>query len=276
LRLAESLQTQASEYPYLDLRSKVLCNVMTCVGGIFARGGSKGIPGKNLRMVGGKSLLKLAIERAQGVPELDYIFVSTDSVAICHEAQIHGAEVPFMRPDGLSADDAPEWSAWQHALGFLDNHLEQMPDVFVAVPTTSPLSCSEDVRRCLVAVLDSNWDAVVTVTPARRTPDFNMVTIGESGRVRLLNDTGQNTARRQDAQPAFDLCTVAYAIRASFLRTATRLFDGRVGAVIVPPERALDIDSPFDLTVADLVLQHRREDPMSGCIENCDERGTPC
>ena len=88
---------------------------------VFARGGSKGLPGKNLRQFAGKPLIAHAIEHALAVPRIDRVIVSTDSPDIASVARDFGAEVPFLRPADLAADDSPEWLSWRHALNFLQN-----------------------------------------------------------------------------------------------------------------------------------------------------------
>ena len=227
------------------------------VAGIFARGGSKGVPGKNLRQLAGRSLLERAIMTARSVPGIDRVFVSTDDDEIAAAALGHGAEVPFRRPRDLASDDAPEWLAWRHALEALaDGPQATSIEAMVVVPTTAPLRLPEDVSACLEKLLASGSDLVITVTSARRNPYFNMVEIGEDGAVRLaIPNDGVTT--RQSAPPVFDMTTVAYAVRPQFVRDHDSWRDGRVEAVVVPPERALDIDTELDLQIAECLLRRR-------------------
>ncbi len=227
------------------------------LGAVFARGGSKGIPDKNLRRVAGRSLVAWAVKAGLRAAGLDRLILSTDDPGIAEEGRRAGAEVPFLRPEGLAADDTPEILAWRHAVDWVERDQGRPVDVLVSIPPTAPLREAEDVVRCLEALLDSDADAAVTVTAARRHPAFNMVRVEGDGTVRLWEERGDRIHRRQDAPSAFDVATVAYAVRTRFLRRARHLFEGRLRAVEVPPERAWDIDTPADLEAADCLLRRR-------------------
>jgi len=225
------------------------------VGAVFARGGSKGVPRKNLRMLAGKPLIAHAIETARAVRLIDRVIVSTDDPEIAEVGRRWGAEVPFLRPSELAADESPEWMTWRHAIRALDALFpSRTPDVLVSVPTTSPLRAPGDVEACIRTLLESDADAVITVTPARRNPYFNMV-VFEAGYVRLASlPPAGGITRRQDAPAVFDITTVAYAARRGYVLAASSLLDGKVKAVVVPESRALDIDSEMDLKFAELLM----------------------
>lgn len=226
------------------------------VGAIFARGGSKGVPRKNIRLMAGKPLIAYAIDVAQQSELIDRVIVSTDDPEIAEIARGCGAEVPFMRPPELARDDSPEWLAWQHALRMLDTEAGSRAwDAFVCVPTTSPLRAVEDVDACIRTLLVGDADIVITVKPAERSPYFNMVTLDASGFARLVVPSEQTTIRRQDAPVTFDVTTVAYAARPSFVLSSASMFQGRVQAVVVPVERAIDIDTELDFRVAEFLLK---------------------
>ncbi len=215
---------------------------------IFARGGSKGLPGKNLRPLAGKPLLAHAIDVAKAVPGIARVVVSTDDLEIAEAARTAGAEVPFLRPAELASDTAPEWLAWQHAIRTLRAAGDPM-EVFLSLPATSPLRRPVDVTCCLDTLTGGDADMVITVREAERNPYFNMVRRKEDGSVRLAVDGIYH--RRQDAPSIYDITTVAYAARADFILSANRIFDGRVRAVVIPRERALDIDDAFDLAIGE-------------------------
>ena len=226
--------------------------------GIFARGGSKGVPRKNVRPLAGKPLLAYAIEAAQHSSMIDRVFVSTDDREIADCAMQYGAEVPFLRPAALAADDAPEWMAWQHAVRALDGMAGQRRwDALVVVPTTSPLRTVDDIDACIAKLLSGEADIAITVRKAERSPYFNMVTLDERAQARLVIAPERATFRRQDAPAVFDITTVAYAVRPSFVLAATGMFQGRVEAVVVPAERSLDIDTEFDFQMAECLMQRR-------------------
>lgn len=227
---------------------------MTFVGMIFARGGSKGIPNKNLQLVAGLPLISRAIRTALNVPQLNRVIVSTDSREIADVSLAAGAEVPFLRPGHLAGDTSAEWLAWRHALEFLRRTEGSLADALVSVPATSPLRLASDIDACIDMYRQDQWDAVITVTPAQRNPYFNMVRLGTTGDVKLAIDSQTRFVRRQDAPQLYDMCTVAFVARAEFVLQAQSLWEGRVGAVVIPQERALDVDTPFDLKVARLLM----------------------
>lgn len=226
---------------------------------IFARGGSKGLPGKNIKPLAGKPLIAHAIATARACPRLETVIVSTDDPAIAAVAREHGAEVPFMRPAHLAQDNSPEWLAWQHAIDWFQRERGDF-DSFVSLPPTSPFRAVADVEACLDRLHDQpDTDIVITVRAAERSPWFNMVRLDPDGIARLVIAPNQGIARRQDAPPVYDITTVAYVARPAFVLSADRLFAGRVRTVQVPPERALDIDTPWDFRLAECIARWNLE-----------------
>lgn len=229
-----------------------------CVAVIPARGGSKGLPKKNLRLLGGKPLVACAITTALSCKLIDRVIVSTEDAEIARIARQYGAEVPFVRPEALARDDSAEWLVWQHAIQALESADPGSPmDVFVCVPPTSPLRATEDVDACVERLLEHDADIVITVTPAGRNPFFNMVTMDEEGYARLVIEPRGAIYQRQAAPPVFDMTTVAYAARPAFVLSAKSMFEGRMMAVLVPRERAVDIDTELDLKFAEFLLSQQ-------------------
>src|ERR1043166_2503593 len=151
------------------------------IGFVFARGGSKGVPGKNIKPLAGKPLIAYAIETARACPLLETVIVSTDDAQIAAIAREYGAEVPFIRPAVLAADDSPEWLAWQHAIRTIQAERGEF-DIFVSVPTTSPFRSTEDVTGCIKTLRDNpETDVVLSVRDAERSPYFNMVYLDGAG-----------------------------------------------------------------------------------------------
>ena len=224
---------------------------------IFARGGSKGLPGKNIRLLGGKPLIAWSIEHALAVNRIERVFVSTDSVEIAAVAREHGADVPFIRPLELARDDSPEWLAWRHALNYLLDKDGVLPEAMVSVPTTAPLRLPLDIENCLDEYEKGDADMVITVTDAHRSPYFNMVKTNADGTVGLVIPPQSAIARRQDAPAVFDMATVTYVARPEFIMTHNAIFEGRVRAVKVPPERAIDIDTLRDFQIAECLFTVR-------------------
>ena len=232
---------------------------MKAIAFIFARGGSKGLPGKNIRPLGGKPLIAWSIEHALAVKRIERVIVSTDSEEIAAVARQHGAEVPFIRPEELARDDSPEWLAWRHALNYLRETTGALPEVMVSVPTTAPLRLSLDIENCLDEYEKDNTDMVITVTDAHRSPYFNMVKSNVDGTVGLVNPPQSAIARRQDAPVVYDMATVCYVANPEFVMTHNATFEGRVKAVQVPVERAIDIDTLLDFQIAESLLNIREQ-----------------
>ena len=220
---------------------------------ICARGGSKGLPGKNIKPLGGIPLIGRSIQVAKQVSRIDRIIVSTDSEEIAEVAREYGAEVPFMRPEKLAQDNSSEWLVWQHALDFLKKNDSNIIDGLVNLPTTAPLRSVIDVENCLDEYEKGDVDVVITVTDAHRSPYFNMVTNDKDGYSSLVI-SGNNIVCRQDAPIVYDMTTVAYVIKPKFMQNSMGLFDGRIRSVKIPVERAIDIDTELDFRIAESML----------------------
>lgn len=221
---------------------------------IFARGGSQGLPGKNIKPLGGLPLIAHSIQLAKQIDAVKKIFVSTDSDEIAEIARQYSAEI-IQRPESLASHTASEWLAWQHAIEFLEQRGDAF-DVFLSLPTTSPLREKADVENCL-NMLTLETDMVVTVTPSSRSPYFNMVTRQANGESRVVCDESL-IHRRQDAPKTYDMTTVAYVSRPSYILSHQGLFEGTVKSVIIPKERAVDIDDAFDFEIAEMFYNKRK------------------
>jgi len=231
---------------------------MKAIAFIFARGGSKGLPGKNIRILGGKPLIAWSIGQALSVERIDRVIVSTDSEEIAAVAMAYGAEVPFMRPAELARDESPEWLAWRHALNYLKETEGVLPDVMISVPATAPLRQPVDLNNCLDEYEKGQADMVITVSDAHRSPYFNMVTCDKNGMVSLAIPPSSAISRRQDAPVVYDMATVCYVANTEFVMTNNAIFEGRVKAVKVPVERAIDIDTLLDFHVAEYFMNYER------------------
>lgn len=227
---------------------------MKVVALICARGGSKGLPGKNIRPLAGKPLIAWAIEQARAVKRIGRIIISTDSEEIATVARQAGAEVPFLRPAELAEDKSPEWLVWRHALDYLKENEGSYPDALIVVPATAPLRAVEDLERCLDEYEKGDADMVITVTDANRSPYFNMVKVLPDGAVGLVIPPDGSITRRQDAPVVYDMTTVAYVANPEFVMTRNGTFEGRVRHVHIPVERALDIDTPLDFKIAECLI----------------------
>jgi CMP-N-acetylneuraminic acid synthetase len=236
---------------------------MNIVALTCARGGSKGLPGKNIRSLAGRPLIAWAIEQARAVQRIARVVVSTDSEEIALVARLAGAEVPFLRPAELAQDGSPEWLVWRHALNYLKETEGVCPDVLVVVPATAPLRDVADLERCLDEYEKGGADMIVTVTDAQRSPYFNMVRAFADGSVGLVIPPEGAIAHRQNTPVVYDMTTVAYVANPDFVLTKGGLFDGRVRHVYIPPERAIDIDTLLDFRIADFLKKEKMQGPIN-------------
>ncbi|MGH1427740.1 MAG: cytidylyltransferase domain-containing protein [Arenicella sp.] len=221
---------------------------------IFARGGSKGLPGKNIKMLAGKPLIAHAIDLAKELPEIDRIFVSTDSQDIAQVAKTYGAEVPFIRPAEFSTDEASEWDAWKHAINYVINHHEPF-DCFVSLPATAPCRDAKDVKGA-ISLLKEDVDMVVTASKSGHHPCFNVLKTDSMGFSSRFMDA-EPVSRRQDVEQAFNMTTVAYVSRPSFILSNDNIWGGKLKMQEVDALNAIDIDDASDFKLAELILQDR-------------------
>lgn len=223
---------------------------------ICARGGSKGLPGKNLKILDGDPLIVRAINQTKQIERIERVLVSTDCEDIAEVATSAGAEVPFMRPSELAEDDSPEWEVWRHTVKYLKEVEGDHLELLMVVPPTAPLRSKDDLEACLNEYEKGQADIVITITDAHRSPYFNQVKIGGDGLADLVINPVSEITRRQDVPVVFDVTTVAYVVKPEFIMRNNGVFDGNVGTVFVPKERALDIDTPLDLRIAEFFLTH--------------------
>ena len=229
---------------------------MNAIAFTFARGGSKGVPRKNIRMLDGKPLIAHSIGHVADSKTVAQHIVSTDDLEIAEVAKKFGAEVPFMRPAELATDSAAEILSWKHALGWVKQSGRDC-DVFVSVPATAPMRRPEDIDRCVEQLLATKADLVLCVTASHHSPYFNMVNVDDAGATRLMLGDAKVT-RRQDAPKAFNITTVAYAARPEYILGANSLWDGKVSSVEVSAESAIDIDTELDFEVAEFLKTRSR------------------
>jgi N-acylneuraminate cytidylyltransferase len=231
---------------------------------ICARGGSKGLPGKNIKSLDGTPLIGWSINIAKKIDRISRIIVSTDSKKIAKIATEHGAEVPFIRPADLAADDSPEWLVWRHAVNHMENQGEKI-DGIVVLPVTAPLRSVEDINNCIDLFEKGGVDSVITVSEASRSPYFNMIINDNNGYSSLAIQSDEVITRRQDTPDVFDMTTVAYVVDVDFIKKFSGIFEGRVKSITIPTERSIDIDNIYDFKFAELILteQYAKENNVT-------------
>jgi CMP-N-acetylneuraminic acid synthetase len=225
---------------------------------IFARGGSKGLPNKNIKILAGKPLIAWSIEQALSAEKISRVIVSTDSENIKKTALEYGAEVPFLRPASLASDESPEILSWRHAINYLKENGEN-PEYLISIPATSPLRVPQDINDCIDESERSRADVVLCATEAHRNPYFNMIKKLPNNSYTVVNPlSGLNgISRRQDAPQVFDITTVAYVAKTEHILKSEKLLSGKITAVLIPTERAIDIDTEYDFEIADFLMKKR-------------------
>jgi CMP-N,N'-diacetyllegionaminic acid synthase len=225
---------------------------------IPARGGSRGVPRKNVREIAGRPVIAWTIEDAAGSARVQRTIVTTDDEEIAEVARLHGAEVPFLRPAALAQDDTPDRPVYDHALAWLSEHEGYVPDVVVWLRPTTPLREPDDIGRALDILEQSGAACVRSVCLAEYHP-YWMSTL-EEGRlvpfVRLEDE--DRFLRRQLLPPVYRLNGVVDAVRCERVDPERLdLFGGDIAAYVMPEERSVDVDTEVDLALADLLLRRR-------------------
>ncbi|MGX1165388.1 CMP-N,N'-diacetyllegionaminic acid synthase [Bradyrhizobium sp. USDA 372] len=230
---------------------------MSLVCTICARGGSKGVVGKNARDLLGRPVLAWSIAQARETGLFDAIAFSSDSDALLDAAMKAGADIAVKRPDEMATDTAPKLPAIRHCLEQAIAQMGTTPEIFVDLDVTSPLRLASDVTGAVALLRESGAGNVITGAPARRSPYFNLVEQRTDGSVGLSKSANPPITRRQDAPRCFDMNASIYVWRvAPFLEHPavfypdTRLFE-------MPEERSIDIDSDLDFALVELLLRQR-------------------
>lgn len=219
---------------------------------IFARGGSKGIPHKNIKNLGGRPLISYAINIALSCPFIHRTIVSTDDPTIASISKNYGAEVLFLRPKELALDTSPEIDAWKHAVEYYQNQeTDNNIDIFISLPPTAPLRTSSDVEKCFSEFIKNQVDLVISVKKSSRSPFFNMITKDLNGLAHIISSSDLPIHRRQDAPVTYDITTVAYVTNPDYIFSCASLMEGRVLPVELPEEHSLDIDTDYDWFIAE-------------------------
>jgi CMP-N,N'-diacetyllegionaminic acid synthase len=229
-----------------------------CIAIVPARGGSKGVPGKNVRIVAGKPLIAWTLETALQANLFQRVIVSTDSPEVAAVARVHRGEVPFMRPPELALDDTPGIDPVLHTVRWLEEHERCSPEFVMLLQPTSPLRTSEDMCRAMELAAEKRAHAVVSVTLADAHP-YWMKRVDDEGRLADFMELQPFATRRQDLPLVYALNGAIYLIRRQVLLEQETLFPRDTRALIMPSERSLDVDTAWDLYLADLILADRSQ-----------------
>jgi CMP-N,N'-diacetyllegionaminic acid synthase len=223
------------------------------LGIIPARGGSKGIPRKNISLLGGKPLISWTIEAALESRVCDRLLVSTDDPEIADVAKESGADVPFLRPPALSTDTATSLSVVEHAIDWLKDNCAETFSHVVFLQPTSPFRTAKDIQNA-VAIAKKTDAAVVSVCQPHHHP-YLLKIIREDGTLGNLLPASASYSRRQDFPPVYALNGAIYVISVDCLQQEKTFNPKKTVPYIMPPEHSLDIDTPWDLFLAEQIIQ---------------------
>ncbi|HTK89993.1 MAG TPA: acylneuraminate cytidylyltransferase family protein [Verrucomicrobiae bacterium] len=226
------------------------------LGLVAARGGSKGLPRKNVLPLGGRPLIAWTVEAARAARALTRAIVSSDDAEILACAREAGAETPFVRPAALATDTASTLEVALHALDWLAEHERWHAEVLVLLPATAPLRRAHHIDAAVATLLaDATLEAVVAVTEADY-PPYWMLT-AKNGRLAWLFPEGGRVARRQDLPTAFRPNGSIYAVRAAALREQRTFYPRVTAPYAMPREESVNIDSALDFRLAEILLARR-------------------
>lgn len=225
---------------------------------IPARGGSRGLPGKNIRPLLGKPLIAWSIEHARQSRYIDRVIVSTEDDAIAKIASQFGAELPFERPRELAADASSTIDVLLHALDWLKEHQGFSPDILVLLHATAPLRTAADIDRCIEMLVDTNAPNVFSVTASHRNPYFNMVERDNRGNIMLAKHGRFLT--RQSAPEVFDMNASIYVWWTRTLQREKKTILEGSQVYVMPKERSVDIDDALDFSIAEHLMRQQGPD----------------
>ncbi|HEV2560412.1 MAG TPA: acylneuraminate cytidylyltransferase family protein [Microvirga sp.] len=227
----------------------------TILGLIPARGGSKGVPGKNIRPMCSRPLLAWTVDAARRSGVIGRILLSTDTQEIADVGRLEGCDVPFLRPPEISDDATPMHAVIEHALKWTQTE-GRVPDIIVLLQPTSPLRDGSEIRAAVDLLRRENCDSVISVTeiPRHHSPDF-VLRLDEHGSLKPFNPQGLAT-RRQDARPAFARDGSVYAFWRRTFEEQHGIYGRDCRPVMVEPERSLSIDTLEDFAEAERRLTH--------------------
>jgi len=223
---------------------------------IPARGGSKGVPKKNIKLLVGKPLIAYSIEAALQSRHHLRVIVSTDDEEIARIARSMGAETPYLRPHVLAQDETPTLPVIQHALQWLEQHEGYQPERVVLLQPTSPLRGAEHIDQGIKFLLQAKADSLVSVCEAEHSP-YWMRVLDNERRVRPFVETAREFLRRQDLPLVYRLNGALYMTKRRIIMEEERLLGDDVRALIMSREDSIDIDNEVDFLLAELLVKRR-------------------
>jgi CMP-N,N'-diacetyllegionaminic acid synthase len=227
------------------------------VASICARGGSKGVPRKNLRLLAGKPLIGRAVEQALACEIFDRVVASTDDAEMARVARAYGAEVPFMRPPELAQDQTNKWDVFRHLVTEVEAGSARRVGVIADLDTGAALRTLDDIEAAVRTLLESSADVCVTAYEADHNPYYNMVQLDSNGLAGVCIRPDKPIANRQQAPAVYNLSPAVFAIRRDALWSHDHWSQCRMTLSVLPRDRAVDIDTEFDFRLVESLLAQK-------------------
>jgi len=229
---------------------KVLCT-------ICARGGSKGVKNKNIKLLNGKPLIAYTIEQAKKSGLFEHVVISTDSNNIANVAKEYGAEVFFKRSPEMASDTAGKLDVVKDAFNRSEKYYHEVYDYHVDLDATAPLRETQDIINAFEQFLSDNNDNLITAMPSRRSPYFNLVEMDKTGKVYLSKTLDSQVVRRQDAPLSYDMNASIYIWKRDVLLNNDSIFLENTGLYVMPEERSIDIDTLEDYKYVEFLMKEK-------------------
>ena len=227
------------------------------LGLITARGGSKGVPGKNIKVIADKPMITWTIEAAIKSTSLSRVIVSTDDKDIAQISLQSKAEVPFMRPNILAEDDSPHIDTVIHAVEWMVTNENYNADYIMLLQPTSPMRTARDIDDAISIALEKDLGCVISVCESKSHPNFTW-SISEDGSLTNFLSKPKEYLRRQTLKPAYAQNGAIFLIRQDILLKEKTLYASTVFPYIMPQERSLEVDDSWDMYLADLIMRNMK------------------
>ena len=224
---------------------------------ICARGGSQGLPSKNILKLYGKPLIAWSIDQALASKYIDNVYISTDSDEIAKISSDYGAIIPFKRPDSLATSHSGKFDVFRHALTECEKLYSMEYDLYLDLDCTNPLRDTKDIDN-IIEMYDRHHsqhiDGIFTVCNARKSPYFNLVEENKSGFLKISKPLDLPIIRRQDSPIVYEHVASMYALRPDYIKSAKNLLDGNLIGYNIDTPKSLDIDSEFDFRIIEYLM----------------------
>lgn len=228
--------------------AKVLCT-------ICARGGSKGVKNKNIKMINGEPLISYTIKQAKESGLFEHIVLSTDSDLIAEIAEKYGAEVFFRRSVEMASDTAGKLEVIRDVFIRSEAYYQTTFDYLIDLDATAPLRSVQDIVDSYQQLLNNDNDNLITAMPSRRSPYFNLVEVNNFGKVALSKKLENSVVRRQDAPKSYDMNASIYIWKREVILNQNSLFLEKTGLYVMPEERSIDIDTDLDFEFVEFLMK---------------------